>query len=160
MITAIDTNILLDILDGESNFYEQSAHLLKVHGELGSLVISPIVYSELLVSFLHKHEPQLANSKLNEFLNALTIEIMHFEKTDYALAAEAWLKFSLKSEIICQQCGAVNTFTCKKCKSTVKWRNHMITYFLIGAHAQNHAEVLLTRDKGYYRKYFRIKVLP
>lgn len=50
MITAIDTNILLDILLPNEDFYEASADALQGSAGEGSLVISDIVYAELCVT--------------------------------------------------------------------------------------------------------------
>ena len=160
MITEIDTNVLIDILEDSAEFYDKSARLLKYQSSLGSLVISPVVLSEILVFFLHKHEKKQASLKLEEFLNSLGIEIVPFDKEDFTSAAESWLKFSPKNEVACPNCGTINAFSCKKCRSVIKWRNHLITDFLIGAHTQNHADVVLTRDSGYYKKYFEIRILP
>lgn len=159
MITAIDTNILLDILGNDLEFSEKSMDLLERQNNLGNLAISPIVYSELLVFFLKKHELKIATEKLEELLNDMDIQILDFIKEDFILSAQTWQNFSDIKQIICPKCGTANQFNCKKCNSQVFWRNHIITDFLIGAHAQNHADVLLTRDIGYYKKYFKIRLL-
>lgn len=160
MITSIDTNILVDILDSESPFYETSRDVIESQSLQGPIIISPLVYSELMVLFLQKNEKIAAAQELNKFLDNLGIEIRHFSINDYDLAAEAWSKFLPFKHVECPKCGTATKFNCKKCKSAVAWRNHMITDFLIGAHAQNHANVLLTRDWAYYSKYFKIKILP
>ena len=159
MITAIDTNVLLDILVNDLTFSERSKESLETQGNLGSLIISPIVYSELLVFFSKEHEVKIAISKLEEFLKDMGIEILDFNKGDYNLSAQAWQKFSNVKQIICPKCGKTNQFNCKKCNSKILWRNHIITDFLIGAHAQNHANAILTRDRGYYKTYFKTKII-
>ena len=69
MRTAIDTNILLDILGNDPEFSKSSIELLEKQSHLGNFIISPVVYSELLVFFLKRHDTKTAISKLEEFLN-------------------------------------------------------------------------------------------
>ena len=159
MITAVDTNILLDILYNDAEFGKKSSELLESQSHMGRLIICPIVYSELLVFFLRKHETKAAILKLEEFLEDMDVQILDFNMEDFNLSAQAWQNFSDLKRIICPKCGAANQFNCKKCKSQLMWRNHLITDFLIGAHSQNHGDVFLTRDRGYYKRYFKIKII-
>ena len=159
MITAVDTNILLDILRQDPLFCESSKNLLQRHINMGPIIISPIVYSELLGFFL-KYDNDSSVNKLEEFLKELSINVSIFGKEDLVSAAKAWQNFSQASGVTCPKCRGINIFNCAKCDAKVLWRNHILTDFLIGAHAQNHAEVLLTRDRGYYKKYFKVKIMP
>lgn len=159
MITAIDTNVLLDILLDDSEFHETSKESLERQANSGSCIISPIVYSEMLAFFLKKHDLKSAIQKLEEFLADSGLEILDFNREDFILSSHAWQKFSESKQINCPKCGTTNNFSCKKCKSQIFWRIHIITDFLIGAHAQNHSDVFLTRDRGYYKKYFKVKIL-
>ena len=51
MITAIDTNILLDVLVPNEDAYEASSNALQEAAGEGSLVLSDIVYAELCIHF-------------------------------------------------------------------------------------------------------------
>ena len=160
MITAVDANMLFDIISDDSELYAESSALLQKYSSEGSLIVSPIAYSEFLASFFSGFKEEEATELAKSFLDDFDIQIVPFADDDFVLAAKTWSLFSPPKQIACPKCGAANVFYCKKCKARVKWRNHVMTDFLIGAHAQNNAEVFLTRDLGYHKKYFKIKVLP
>ncbi|MBL8234686.1 MAG: type II toxin-antitoxin system VapC family toxin [Bryobacterales bacterium] len=125
MITAIDTNILLDVLVPNEDFYEASARALEDAAGKGSLVISDIVYAELCIHF----ETQRA---CDEFLRSNEIRVQALSREAHFLASRAWRTYR-------QQGGK---------------RTRILADFLIGAHARDQAARLLSRDRGFYRKLF------
>lgn len=125
MITAIDTNILLDILVPNEAFYEASANALQDTAGEGSLVVSDIVYAELCIHFETQRE-------CDAFLESTEIRVQGLTREAHFLASSAW-------RIYRQQGGK---------------RTRILADFLIGAHAQKQATRLLSRDRGFYHKLF------
>ncbi|MGH9482415.1 MAG: type II toxin-antitoxin system VapC family toxin [Terriglobales bacterium] len=125
MITAIDTNVLLDILVPSDDFYDASASALQDAAGEGSLVISDIVYAELCIHF----ETQRAS---DTFLESNGIRVQSLTREAHFLASRAWRTYR-------EQGGR---------------RTRILADFLIGAHAQKQATRLLSRDRGFYRKLF------
>ena len=125
MITAVDTNILLDILVPNEQFYEASADALQDAAGEGSLVISDIVFAELCIHFETQRE-------CDAFLESNEIRVQALTREAHFLASRAWRAYR-------QQGGK---------------RARILAYFLIGAHAQKQATRLLSRDRGFYRKLF------
>jgi predicted nucleic acid-binding protein len=125
MITAIDTNILLDILVPNENFYEASANALQNAAGNGSLAISDIVYAELCIHFEAQRE-------CDAFLEENEIRVQALGREAHFLASRAWRTYR-------KQGGK---------------RTRILADFLIGAHAQKQATRLLSRDRGFYRKLF------
>ena len=125
MITAIDTNVLLDILVGNVKFCDASILALENAASDGSLVICDLVYAELCIHFNTQGE-------CDRFLHGNEIRVEALSSEAHFLASHVWRAYR-------QQGGQ---------------RARILADFLIGAHAHEQASRLLSRDRGFYGKLF------
>lgn len=125
MITAVDTNILLDVFLPDPVNGPGSLALLEKAYDQGALIMCGIVYAELAPQFPDR-------SILDVSLEKIGIEVVTINNDAFYLAGQSWLKYRKKN----------------------KSRDRIITDFLIGAFAKIQADRFLTRDRVFYRNYF------
>lgn len=125
MITALDTNVLLDIWLPDPVFGSKSAAVIQQADEQGGLVICEIVYAELASCF----STQTAFDRL---LDELDIKVTAVPRQAAFQAGHAWKLY--------HQAGGKRT--------------RIMADFLIGAHAAFAADQFITRDQGFYRRHF------
>ena len=148
MITAVDTNILLDYLNSAEVHNEQSTQRLLEAGQEDGFVISQTVYAELAPVFESFED-------LNQFLETAGIDVSPSSERGQFTAGKAFLGYIRRRPALqCTEYGATETASCERCGTQIRIRQHIVSDFLIGAHALMHADRLLTRDRSYYRTYF------
>ena len=148
MITAVDTNILLDVLIPNAPHGDESESALAEALRAGAVVISDPVYAELAVHF-----PQ--QETLDRFLTDTGLRLESCKADALYRAGKGWSEYiRRRPALACPQCGATQELHCDKCGASVQPRQHVVADFIIGAHALAQADQLLTRDRGYYATYF------
>ncbi|CAN5531525.1 type II toxin-antitoxin system VapC family toxin [soil metagenome] len=126
MITAVDTSVLLDVFLPDPRFVGLSSTALQRAAVAGSLMICEIVYAELAAQFSRREQ-------LDAVLEKLEIQLEPVGREAAFAAGRAFRRY--------RDSGGPKT--------------RMISDFLIGAHAENQASCLLSRDRGFYRSYFK-----
>ena len=127
MITAVDTNVLLDVLLPDPD--HQSHSLAQLHEAIqkGALVISEVVASELGAQFAKA-------SDMQSFLKSVGITVVPMSLAAAHDAGQRWRHYLRNRK------GA---------------RERVVADFMIAAHSLHQADRLLTRDLGFYRSYFQ-----
>jgi predicted nucleic acid-binding protein len=125
VITAVDTSVLLDVFGADPTFGESSAAALGKCIAEGSLIACDVVWAETGSSFPESAAAEAALARLR-------IDFSPLDASTSLATGRAWREY--------RQAGGK--------------RERMIADFLIGAHASERADRLLTRDRGFYRRYF------
>ncbi len=148
MITAIDTNVLLDIVVPGASHGDESEAALASAVRSGAVIMCEAVYAELAAHF-----PSQAD--LDAMLSDTGIRLEPSGPEALWRAGAAWREYTRRrGRAACPSCGAAHDPRCARCGASVLPRRHVVADFMIGAHALVHGDRLLTRDRGYYRTYF------
>ncbi|MBN1425039.1 type II toxin-antitoxin system VapC family toxin [Candidatus Fermentibacteria bacterium] len=125
MITAVDTNVLLDVFLDDPCFGMSSAALLRRCIGEGVVAVGEVVWAECAAAFPNDEDFRTAMAALGVNFVATS--------ADAALrAGRAWRQY----------------------RSRGGSRQRMVADFLIGAHALVQTDRLLSRDRGFYATYF------
>ncbi len=123
---AVDSSIVLDILLNDPDHGAASQELLEEHLARGAVVICPVAFSECAVALAPPSDFISISAQMSLVYDAFTPE-------SCTLAAQMWQEYRKRGGP----------------------RTRIMSDFLIGAHAQRCANGLLSRDRGFFRRYFR-----
>jgi len=125
LITAVDTNVLIDVFGADPKFAIASAEALRRCLSEGALVACEVVWAETATVF--------GDAELfKEAMDRLTASFSPMTEEAAVTAADAWRRY----------------------RAAGGSRDRIAADFLIAGHALALADRFLTRDRGFYRKYF------
>jgi predicted nucleic acid-binding protein len=126
VITAVDTNVLLDIFGADVTHGIRSANALRGCLREGALVACEAVWAETAVAFP-------GDKPFLDAMREIGVTFSPIEEAAALRASASWRRY----------------------RSRGGRRERVVADFLIGAHALIQCDRILTRDRGFYRDYFR-----
>ena len=114
----VDTNVLVDILQDDPQWAEWSIGQMRAQAALHALVINPVIYAEMSLSFS-------TIEALDDVVQTLALDLREIPRPALFLAAKAYAQYRRR--------GGSKT--------------QVLPDFFIGAHAVVEGWTLLTRDR-------------
>ncbi|MBV8491729.1 MAG: PIN domain-containing protein [Candidatus Eremiobacteraeota bacterium] len=130
-MTALDTNVIVDLAEGNSEVAERALTLIERAAARGSLVVCGVVYAELCAA------PNRTPDDVAAALNAAQIGI------DTDMPLPLWNRAGT----------AYAAYAARRRRSRAKEPRRIAADFIIGAHAEA-VGMLLTSDAEFYRRAF------
>jgi predicted nucleic acid-binding protein len=124
-VILVDTNVLLDVLEEDSQWATWSQGRLEAASATDTLAINPIIYSELSIAFARIEE-------LEAVIEDATLTVEAIPREALFLAGKAFLRY-------------------RRSRGT---KRSVLPDFYIGAHAAVMQWPILTRDVGRYKTYY------
>ena len=121
----VDTNVLVDVLENDPDWADWSIGQLRAQAQIHRLVINPVIYAELSLTFI-------SVEALDDALAQMQIALIEIPRTALFLAGKAFLKYRRQ--------GGTKT--------------NVLADFFIGANAAVAKLPVLTRDVARYESYF------
>ena len=129
MTTAVDSSVLLDVLGADPSFGQRSREALRTAYDRGALVACDVVWTEVRAHFGDETD-------FREAMRTLGVRYDAIDAATAGLAGRLW-----------------------RDRRRDATRARVVADFLVGAHAATQADVLLTRDRGFYRRYFKVRIV-
>ena len=121
----VDTNVLVDVLQDDPQWADWSIGQLRAQAQIHELVINPVVYAELSLSFA-------TLEALDAVVAKMELTLHEIPRPALFLAGKAFAQYRRRGG----------------------GRAQVLPDFFIGAHAAVQGWPLLTRDAGRFRTYF------
>jgi len=121
----VDTNVLVDVLQDDPQWANWSIGQLRAQASIHQLVINPIIYAEISLSFS-------TLEGLDRAVSTLALELREMPRPALFLAAKAFVQYRRRG-------GS---------------KQQVLPDFFIGAHAAVEGWPLLTRDAQRFKTYF------